>query len=224
MARTELKQFEDVDVIVVERCDRARIDGELVRIHQEDTCQALGVHPGDKYQNDGGPSAADIVGLLRRVVNAGHEQTAVARFVDGLIWNWIVVGTDAHAKNYSLLLEGDQVRLAPLYDIGSILPYDHSHPRKWRWAMKHGGDDRVDTFRDPWPKMAVELGLEAEALRARVRELCDAAPDHFTDAMAALPEHARASTMPARLTDAVAERVVRLGQVLDGPPARVEDD
>ena len=58
---------------------------------------------------------------------------AAVRFADALIWNWIVGGTDAHAKNYSLLLSADQVRLAPLYDIASGLPYG-THEKKLRFA------------------------------------------------------------------------------------------
>ncbi len=54
---------------------------------------------------------------------ARESAGAVRRFADALIWNWLIAGTDAHAKNYSLLLAGDQVRLAPLYDIASALPY-----------------------------------------------------------------------------------------------------
>jgi serine/threonine-protein kinase HipA len=61
------------------------------------------------------------------------DQT-LARFFDALAWNWLIAGTDAHAKNYSLLLAGGQVRLAPLYDIASALPYEHE--RGLRFAMK----------------------------------------------------------------------------------------
>lgn len=216
VARTSVERFGDASAIVVERYDRTWIDGVLVRVHQEDMCQALGVHPDGKYQRDGGPSAAQVVELLRRVVNRAHVDAAVDAFMDALIWNWIIVGTDAHAKNYSLLLEADQVRLAPLYDIGSILPYDHAHPKKWRWAMKYGGDYHVDHFRDPWPKQAAECGLDAERLRERVLELCERAPDCFRDAAAALPDFAKASSMPARLTDAVAERAATCVRIMAG--------
>ena len=68
-------------------------------------------------------------------------EDAVRRFADALIWNWLIGGTDAHAKNYSLLLAGNQIRLAPLYDIASALPYG-THERKLRFAMKLGGDYR----------------------------------------------------------------------------------
>lgn len=217
VARTSVARFGDASAIVVERYDRTWIDGSLVRVHQEDMCQALGIHPADKYQRDGGPSAAQIVDLLRRVVNRAHVDAAVDAFVDGLIWNWIIVGTDAHAKNYSLLLEADQVRLAPLYDIGSLLPYDHAHPRKWRWAMKYGGDYHVDTFRNPWPKDAEAFGIDPGRLHARVIELCERAPDCFRDAVAALPRFARTSSMPTRLTDAVAERAATCMRIVSVP-------
>lgn len=67
---------------------------------------------------------------------------AVCRFADASIWNWLIAGTDAHAKNYSPLLAGNQVRLVPLYDVASALPYG-AHENKLRLAMKVGDDDRV---------------------------------------------------------------------------------
>lgn len=60
----------------------------------------------------------------------------MARFVDALAFTWIIAGTDAHAKNYSLLLAGPQVRLAPLYDVASALPYDDMYLPRLRMAMR----------------------------------------------------------------------------------------
>lgn len=83
-------------------------------MHQEDLCQAFGVRPERKYQNEGGPSPAAVVQLLRdRIVPLEQAERAVWRFLDALSLNWLIMGTDAHAKNYSLLLSGPQVRLAP---------------------------------------------------------------------------------------------------------------
>jgi hypothetical protein len=56
----------------------------------------------------------------------------VWRFAGALAFNWLIASTDAHAKNYGLLLAGRQIRLAPLYDIASILPYDSSDGYKLR--------------------------------------------------------------------------------------------
>ena len=129
----------------------------VARLHQEDFCQALSVHPAIKYQTDGGPGAKQIVEVIRTNVSS-HALAAnspkfsfaaehdVSKFIDALIFNWLIGGTDAHAKNYSLLIGGGgMVRLAPLYDIASILAYPDIDPRKAKLAMKIGdryGSDR----------------------------------------------------------------------------------
>ena len=77
-------------------------------MHQEDLCQALGVPPTRKYQNEGGPGVREVTKLLRDVMPPDVADAAVWRFADALIWNWLIAGTDAHAKNYSLLLAGDR--------------------------------------------------------------------------------------------------------------------
>ena len=111
-ADTEIGVFDDETAIVVERYDRTTRNGAWTRIHQEDVCQALSVPPARKYQADGGPTPAHIAELLRTSV-AHHAETDVWRLADALAFNWLIAGTDAHAKNYSLLLAGTQVRLAP---------------------------------------------------------------------------------------------------------------
>jgi len=110
--------------IVVDRYDRLPSGGvDVVRVHQEDMCQALGLAPSAKYQSEGGPSPEQIIELLRRVVKpAPVAELEVGRFVDALAVNWLIAGTDAHAKNYSILLAPGQTRLAPLYDVASSLP------------------------------------------------------------------------------------------------------
>lgn len=131
---------------------------------------------------------------------------AVWRFLDALAWNWLIAGTDAHAKNYSLLLASGQVRLALLYDVASALPYD-THEKKLRFAMKIGGDYRVFPYHNPWPRAAKDLGVDPERVRARVAELAALALDSFADTASdpAVVELAR--PLPARLVDLVSERV-----------------
>ena len=75
VARTAVTQFEGESAIVVERYDRRLLDGRLLRIHQEDVCQALGVRPDRKYQNEGGPGPGDVARLLRRVMPPGWRTT-----------------------------------------------------------------------------------------------------------------------------------------------------
>ncbi|HEY1733838.1 MAG TPA: type II toxin-antitoxin system HipA family toxin [Acidimicrobiales bacterium] len=212
-ARTTIARFGAETAVVVDRYDRVSRGDRIVRVHQEDLGQALGVPPSQKYQNEGGPGAADVGALLRRAMPPGAAEVAVWRFADALIWNWLIGGTDGHAKNYSVLLADDNVRLAPLYDVASGLPYD-THERKLKSAMKIGGEYRLAPLRNAWPGAARDLGLDAEALIARVGELAQRVADAFADA-AATPDVGRLDRdLPARLVDLVADRAARCRQVL----------
>jgi len=215
VVRTSVSRFGDETAVVVTRYDRrAAPGGEILRIHQEDLCQALVVPPSRKYQNEGGPGPPQITRLLRETMPPAVVEDAVWRFVDALIWNWLIVGTDAHAKNYSLLLAGDQVRLAPLYDIASALPYG-TDERKLRFAMKFGGDYRVFLQRNPWPQTARDLGLDDGALADRVGKLAGVAPDAFADAVSAADIVALDRGMPGNLLDLVADRAARCRRLLE---------
>jgi serine/threonine-protein kinase HipA len=121
VARTRVDRFLDESAVVVTRYDRVSRDSTIARIHQEDLCQALGLPPSKKYQNEGGPGPADIAALFRRIMPPRIADSAILRFADALIWNWIVEGTDAHAKNYSLLLADNQVRPSLRHCFGSAL-------------------------------------------------------------------------------------------------------
>ena len=213
--RTKVSRFGDESAVVVDRYDRREVGGEIIRVHQEDLCQALALSPSLKYQNEGGPGPADIAKLFRSAMPPRAADDAVRRFADALIWNWLIAGTDAHAKNYSLLLAEDQVRLAPLYDVASALPYD-MHERKLRFAMKIGGDYRVFPYRNTWPEAARELALDADALVDRVRELAALAPDVFADAAKAPDVEALGRPLPTRLVDLVADRSERCSQLVGG--------
>jgi serine/threonine-protein kinase HipA len=179
-ARTEVLRIGQHSVFVAERYDRHLVSDSHIRIHQEDMCQALGVRPQWKYESEGGPTAQQIASVLRGSIEAAQADAAVRRFVDALAFNWLIAGTDAHAKNYSLLLSGTQVRLAPMYDVASILPYDDSHGRDLRTAMKLGGEYRLNwQYQRHWQRLAVHVGLPAEEVLARVNELAAALPDAF---------------------------------------------
>ena len=213
VARTRVARFGDESAIVVERFDRRSANGSVRRIHQEDACQALNVPPLRKYQSQGGPGPADIVSLFRRSMPARAAVDATGRFLDALIWNWLIAGTDAHAKNYALLLASDQVRLAPLYDVASALPY-RVPERDLRLAMRLGNDYRVVPRRDPWPRVAEELGLDAATTIDRVRALAQVVADAFADASRAPDVAALHRGLPRRLVDLVAARAARCERLL----------
>jgi len=213
VARTRVARFGQESAIVVDRYDRRTVGGRLVRIHQEDACQALGVHPERKYQNEGGPGPREVARLLREVMPPRAADDAVWRFFDALAWNWLIAGTDAHAKNYSLLLAGSDVRLAPLYDIACALPYG-IHERKLRFAMKIGGDYRVYPDRNVWDVAARDLGVDLDTAIERVLALARRTPDAFADAARAPDVATLDRPLPDRLVELVADRVKRCVAVL----------
>jgi serine/threonine-protein kinase HipA len=208
VARTRVARFGRESAIVVHRYDRRRVADRLVRVHQEDLAQALGVHPARKYQNEGGTGPRDVARLLRDVMPARVADEAVWRFFDALAWNWLIAGTDAHAKNYSLLLAGGEVRLAPLYDVASALPYG-IHERTLRFAMTIGGDYRVYPYRSTWEAAAQDLGVDPAAARDRVLGLAQRAPDAFAEAAGVSDVAALDRPLPGLLVELVSERVER---------------
>lgn len=127
-------------VLCIERYDRVTYeeDGPLVRLHQEDMCQASGRYPHQKYQADGGPSAGEIVKLLDGL--SDEHEADIAQFVGALAFNWVIAGTDAHSKNHSLIHgRGGFLRLAPLYDLASFISYQRdANSSKVKLAMKIG--------------------------------------------------------------------------------------
>lgn len=169
-ATSTVTQFEDEIAFVVERYDRLTTPAGIRRIHQEDMCQAVGVPPMRKYENEGGPGVLRIVDLLRESSSAPEDDSRT--FLDAIALNWLIGGTDAHAKNYSLLIAGgSRVRLAPLYDVASILPYDFDAQRI-RLAMKIGDKYRLrDVTARSWGKLSEALGLDADEVASQVSDL-----------------------------------------------------
>lgn len=174
-------------VIVVTRYDRINLNGRLVRVHQEDFCQALGVKPEDKYQKDGGPSAGDVFALLRDYSSDAREDTH--SFLRVLIFNYLIAGTDGHAKNYGLLISSQgQFRLTPLYDIISMLPYPHQ-PRKLKLAMKVGGEYSLWKInRERWENAAKEWGFDVHLVIDQIQQMASALPDAAEAAHAEVAE------------------------------------
>lgn len=189
-AHTEIAGIGNIQCVVGERYDRIfDASGKTLRVHQEDLCQALGIHPDNKYQSSGGPTPEDIVALLR--THSSDRDHDVERFVDALIYNWLIVGTDAHAKNYSLLLGNGAVRLAPLYDVSSYLPYpsNWTEVNKAKLAMRIGNRYalRNNDSLSAWRGLAASLGLDETATIDRAEQMAQKLPNAFHEAVSALP-------------------------------------
>ena len=140
VARTEMAQFGQKKVLIVERFDRRWADGAqwIARLPQEDFCQATGTAGELKYENDGGPGIRAGLTLLA----GGNNATADSlRFALAQLAFWLMAATDGHAKNFSIFLErGGGYRMTPLYDVLSAWPImgtgpNQVHPRRAKLAM-----------------------------------------------------------------------------------------
>lgn len=122
VARCEIARFDDEKVLIVERFDR-RLSSDatwIVRLPQEDMCQATGTSALHKYESDGGPGIEAIMEVL-----SGSSRAAADRrhfFVTQMIF-WLLAATDGHAKNFSIAhLPGNRYEATPLYDVLSAHP------------------------------------------------------------------------------------------------------
>jgi serine/threonine-protein kinase HipA len=214
-AQSKVRRFKDEVAIVVERYDRQQKGNDIIRVHQEDTCQALGIMPTRKYQNGGGPSAANIIELLRTY--STDRDTDLDTFVTALGFNWLIAGTDAHAKNYSLLLSGPDVRLAPLYDIASILPYAEVDLRKAKLAMKIGGEYKVELIGlRQWQKFAREVRTNADQLVEVLISMAKQLPDEVAAARALAREEGLNNALIDRLAKQLIDRAHECQRSLGG--------
>ncbi|PYT92146.1 MAG: type II toxin-antitoxin system HipA family toxin [Acidobacteria bacterium] len=203
---SRIMHFKDEIAIVIERYDRARVAASLHRVHQEDMCQAFAIPPTHKYQNEGGPGIRDIVGLLGE--NSSLPREDIATFLDSVVYNWLIAGTDAHAKNYALLIgAGGRIRLAPLYDVASVLPYPDINIEKAKVSMKIGGEYRLRNIQPRhWRKLAAELKLDPDKTLRRVSELAGQLADHVSTVKQQMVSEGLKHPIIPRLAEAVAKR------------------
>lgn len=176
-AKTHVRSVLNRPFLLVVRYDRvADAQGHRRRLHQEDLCQALGVVPEMKYQNEGGPDLAQCFDLVRRVTRPSAPQ--VLRLLDYVIFNALIGNHDAHAKNFSLLYwngkPGETPVLAPLYDTLSTAVYPTLTPKM---AMKIGSKYKFSEVQARhWDQFAEGAGLAKALAKKRILDLAKSLP------------------------------------------------
>ena len=211
-AETTFVDFAGQAAVVITRYDRRRDKkGRVVRVHQEDACQALSVYPHRKYEAQGGPTAKAIADLLWEHATKARED--VLRFAEAIVLNYLLGAPDAHAKNYSVLLAGSQVRLAPLYDVASGLPYDALGTGQEidRSAMGIGGKKVFGTVAGRhWDRFSRECRLEADEVRAMVTRLGRELPDALEAAFEFAPKNDLRNRLVPRVARLCASTITML--------------
>lgn len=204
VAKTEMAQFEDQKVLIVERFDRViHADGWIVRIPHEDLLQALGLPSHLKYESDGGPGIEDVMNLLRGSANAKDDRHT---FFKALLYFWLLAATDGHAKNFSLAIApGGSFKLAPLYDVLSAWPWvgngiNQVHLRNVKMAMalrtKNAHYRMRETYRRHWLSVG-ERYIGTAATTAILEELPEIVEHAITLVQEKVPEEFPAHVMSA---------------------------
>lgn len=171
-ARSSVLFADSIPTIAVKRYDRLFKNRQYVRVHQEDMCQAMSVSPEKKYQADGGPGITEVSDLIRTVSDDAYVDNLT--FAKALIFNFLISGTDAHARNYSLILAPQsRIRLAPLYDLASSLPYPKTiSPYKANMAMKIGGEYKIKVIKSRhWKTCATDLNIRWPTFKRLFEEI-----------------------------------------------------
>ncbi len=199
--------FGETKALVIERFDRRWTkDGRLLRLPQEDCCQALSVPPTLKYQSDGGPGVVDVFDLLKGSDTPIEDQEV---FLKAQLVFWLIGATDGHAKNFSVFLSpGGSYRMTPLYDILTAqmaLNARQIERKQMKTAMSFGDNrhyrlDRINGRH--FMQTAMRAGFSRKRASMIIEEVADRAPEALEAAAAPLP-----GNFPSAVVDAVAEAV-----------------
>ncbi len=154
---------------LIARYDRYRDENQqIVRLHQEDFCQALGKGYEHKYQADGGPAFADCYRLLKDVSSVPDDDLGC--LLDWQIFNALAGNADAHVKNLSLLYHANgNIRLAPCYDLISTCAIEHIDHHL---ALFVGDQNNPYVLsRKDWMLLAEQCELRPQFVHDRVLEM-----------------------------------------------------
>jgi serine/threonine-protein kinase HipA len=195
VASTQMARFGAQKVLIVERFDRRWTDGRrwIVRLPQEDLCQAQGLPSEVKYESDGGPG---IVAGLKLLSGSTQAQADKLRFGLVQLAFWLMAATDGHAKNFSIFLgPGGVFRLTPLYDVLSMWPImgngaNQLSPRRAKLSMalrsKNTHYHLHEIRTRHWQVLAAQTGVPGAF--ERMVELVHAVPSALDKVEAELPE------------------------------------
>lgn len=147
--------------------------------------------------------------VLRK--HSSRPDEDVATFVDALTFSWLIAGTDAHAKNYSLLLSArGQVRLAPLYDLASALPYPDMDPGRLKLAMKLGDEYAIRHIaRRHFEQLAKALDLDPAQTWSRARRLAE----RMLERVPGLCEREKEQGLAHPIVDRLRDELLRHGEL-----------
>jgi serine/threonine-protein kinase HipA len=206
---TQYVEHEEGPYLLIERYDRfVDVAGRLRRLHQEDVTQALGYPSSRKYEEDGGPSLADVAELIRQ--RTSDPIRDIGRLGDWQLFNYLIGNYDGHAKNLALLYpeSGGVPRLAPFYDLVCLefmYRVGVRYPRKLAFLVA-GKAVPEEIRRDDWRSLANALKLPPRRFVDRLRELAAVLPGLARETRSAFAERFGDSQMLDRFEETIRDR------------------
>lgn len=209
VANTEIIDFDGQTALVVERFDRLWTkDKRLLRVPQEDCCQALGVPPTKKYQADEGPSMTAMFDFLKGSDDPDYDQLI---FLKAQIAFWLLAAIDGHAKNFSVFLHpGSGFQMTPLYDVMSAQHlFDHKQMQRkqMKLAMSVGRNKHYHIHEiQPrhYSQMVKNAGISEAMVELALGQVADDLPGAIEAAIAGLPQG-----FPADIRDSIVEGALK---------------
>lgn len=213
IASCEIARFENQKALIVDRFDRKLSSDArwIIRLPQEDMCQATGTPPTIKYQSDGGPGVARIMDILRGSDNTQEDRL---NFFKTQIVFWLLAATDGHAKNFSIAhLPGSRYRATPIYDVLSAHPIigtgkNRIARQKAKMSMAIRGSTNhylIDKIlRRHWIAQAGQVDLGSDIASRLIEDILIATPGVIEKASRLLP-----SDFPIDVADAIFTGMVR---------------
>lgn len=226
VARASIHGISDQRFLLVERYDRQlakqgkAAPTQLQRLHQEDFCQALGVAPETKYQNEGGPDLTQAFDLVRRATRPSAPNTL--RLLDFVVFNALIGNHDAHAKNFSLLYTPQGAVLAPMYDALSTAVYPDLSDKM---AMKIGSKYKfADVQARHWEQFALDAALSPAQVKKRILDIAKRLPDLAHALQATMDAEGNSHAILGRIVTLIDQRCALTIRRLSTASATSADD
>lgn len=212
--KVEILEVEEMKALAVERFDRywSKDESALIRLAQEDMCQAMSLPTNLKYQTDGGIGIAEIMQLLNSSTNAQKDRDDFMRFQ---VFQWLIGATDGHAKNFSIFIEANGAyRLTPFYDIMSAYPTSHGrgiNTRKLKLAMSLKSTSKGNKWHleKIYPRhfiaTAETVGFCTIRMQEILEEFVDAFPNAIDQVVNQLP-----NGFPVHIVDSITTNTLRM--------------
>lgn len=210
VAPVDLKHVKDIAYLLIKRFDRIISNNTIIRIHQEDFCQALAVNSTKKYQNEGGPGLQNCFDLL---MNTTQPVIARNHLASAIVYNFLIGNCDAHGKNFSLLHHNSEnITLSPLYDLVSTIFYS---ALSTKMAMKIGDEYKIERINlSQWEKLCHLVQYNFPRMKKLIVQQCN-------DIMAALEKnkefYIEATKKPNFVMEFSKKMITRISRISTSP-------